>query len=50
MLGFKKAVNKLAWVNGMRWYGDVLRQPEENVLIKTMVHEVDGNINMVNQG
>ena len=42
MLELKKAANKLAKANGVRWYGHVLRQPEENVLIKTMVHEVGG--------
>ena len=42
MLGLKKAANKLARVNGMRWYGHILRQPEENVLMKAMVHEVEG--------
>ena len=42
MLGLKKTADKLARVNGMRWYGHVLRQPEEDVLIKAMVHEVDG--------
>ena len=24
------------------WYGHVLRRPEENVLMKAMIHEVDG--------
>ena len=42
VLGLKEAADKLAKVNGMRWYGHVLRQPEEDVLIKTMVHEVNG--------
>ena len=41
MLGLKE-VDKLARANGERWYGHVLRQPIENVLIKTMVHKVDG--------
>ena len=27
MLGLKEAVDKLARVNGMRWYGHVLRRP-----------------------
>ena len=42
MLGLKEATDKLAKMNGMSWYGHVLRQPEEDVLIKVMVHEVDG--------
>ena len=41
MLELKEAADKLAKVNGMRWYGHVLRQPEEDVLIKTMVYVVD---------
>ena len=44
MLGLKEAADKLARVNGVRWYGHmvILRRPEEDVLIKAMVHEVDG--------
>ena len=38
----KEAADKPARANGVRWYGDVLRQPEEDVLMKAMVHEVDG--------
>ena len=41
MLGLIEAADKLARVNDASWYGHVLRQPED-VLIKTMVHEVDG--------
>ena len=43
MLGLKEAAGKLARANGMRWYGHVLRRPEEDVLIKAIVHEVDVN-------
>ena len=42
MLGLKEAADKLAKANGVRWYGHVLRRPEEDVLMKAMVHEVDG--------
>ena len=42
MLGLKEAADKLTRVNGVRRYGHVLRQPEGNVLIKAMVHKVDG--------
>ena len=42
MLGLKKAARKLERANGVRWYGHVLRRPEEDVLTKAMVHEVDG--------
>ena len=45
MLGLKKAAEKLARANGVRWYGYVLIRPEEDVLMKAMVHEVDGNVN-----
>ena len=40
MLGLKEAADKLARGNGV--YSHVLRQSEEDVLIKTIVHEVDG--------
>ena len=33
MLGLNKAADKLARANGMRWYGHVLRRPEEDVLM-----------------
>ena len=42
MLGLKEAADKLAKANSMRWYGHVLRGPEDDVLMKAMVHEVDG--------
>ena len=34
MLGLKKAADKLARANSVRWYGHVLRRPEEDALIK----------------
>ena len=42
MLGLKEAADKLAKVNGIRWYSHFLRRAEEDVLIKAMIHEVDG--------
>ena len=39
MLGLKKAEDKLARANGVRWYGYVLRRAEEDVWIKAMVHK-----------
>ena len=42
MLELKEAAGKLARMIGMRWYGHVLRQPKEDVLMKAMVYEVDG--------
>ena len=40
MLGLEEAADKLERANGVRWYGHVLWQPEEDVL-KAMAHEVD---------
>ena len=42
MLGLKRAADKLERVNGVRWYGHVLIQNEEDVLMKAVVHEGDG--------
>ena len=42
MLELIEGEDKLARANGVMWYGHVLRRPEEDVLIKAMVHEVDG--------
>ena len=41
MLGLKEAAEKSAKANDMRLYGHVLRRPEEDVLMKALVHEVD---------
>ena len=38
MLGLKEAADKLARANGVRWYDYVLRRPEEDLLMKAMVH------------
>ena len=50
MLGLKEAADKLARANSMRWCGYVLKRPEEDVLIKTMVHEVNGKRKKVDRG
>ena len=42
MLGLKEAADKLARANGMRWYGHVLQRPEKDVLMKAMIHKLDG--------
>ena len=42
MLGLKEAADKVARANSVRWYDHVLRRPEEDVLMKAMVQEVDG--------
>ena len=45
MLGLKKPADKLERANGIWWYGHVLTQPEEDILMKAMVHEMDGKHN-----
>ena len=42
MLGLKEAADNLARDNDIWWYGHVLRQPGKDVLMKTIVHKVDG--------
>ena len=49
MLGLKEAAYKLARANGVRWYGHVLRRPEQDVLMKAMVYKWMENINRANQ-
>ena len=49
MLGLKEAAHKLARANGVRWYGHVLRRPEQDVLMKAMVYKWMENINRANQ-
>ena len=39
ILGLKEAADKLATAYGVRWYSHVLRQPEEDVLMKAMLHK-----------
>ena len=41
MLKLKKTADKLAWANGVRWYGQALVRPEIDVLMKAMVFEVN---------
>jgi len=40
MLGLQDTVDKLA--NGVRWYGDVLRRDEDNVLRRALDFKVNG--------
>ena len=35
MLGLKEAADKLTRTDGIRWYGHVLRQPEEDIFDKS---------------
>ena len=41
-VGIEKTEDNLARANGVRRYGHVLRRPREDVLMKPMVHEVEG--------
>ena len=41
ILEMKKAADELARKNGMRWYDHIMRRPEEDVLMKAIVHEMD---------
>ena len=42
MLGLKETVIKMAKVNGVRWYGHVLRRDDRYVLRKALKFEVKG--------
>ena len=42
MLGLKEAVVQMAKVNGVRWYGHVLRRDDGQVLRKALEFEVKG--------
>ena len=43
MLGLKETINRLATVNGVRWYGHVLRRDDDSVLRVALDLEVSGN-------
>ena len=42
MLGLKETVIQMAKVNGVRWYGHVLRSDDGHVLRKALEFEVKG--------
>ena len=42
MLGLKKTLDRMAKVNGVRWYGHVIRRDDDNILKKIMMMEVNG--------
>ena len=42
MLGLKETVVQMAKVNGVRWYGHVLRRDDGHVLRKALEFEVKG--------
>ena len=41
ILGLKKAADKLSRANGVSWYAYVLKGPDQDVLMKAIVHEMD---------
>ena len=41
MLGLKKTLDRVAKANGVRWYGDVIRREDDNILKKAMMMEVN---------
>ena len=45
MLGLKETVVHMAKVNGVRWYGHVLRRADGHVLRKALKFEVKGKRN-----
>ena len=42
MLGLKETVTQMAKVNGVRWYGHVLRRDDGHVLRRALEFEVKG--------
>ena len=42
MLGLKETLDKMAKVNGVRWYGNVVSRDDESILKKVMMFEVNG--------
>ena len=42
MLGLKETLDSMAKANGVRWYGQVMRREDDNILKKAMVMEVNG--------
>ena len=42
MLGLKETLDRMAQVNGVKWYGQVIRRYDDNILIKAMMLEVNG--------
>ena len=42
MLGLNESIDKLAKANGVRWFGHVLRRPNDDILQRTLRFEVKG--------
>ena len=45
MLGLEEILDKMAKVNGVLWYGHVVRRDDDNVLKKALMLEVNGQRN-----
>ena len=43
MLGIKEALDRMAKASSIRWYGHVLRNEDENVIVKALKFEVSGS-------
>ena len=45
MLDLEKTLDKMAKVNGVLWYGQVVKRDDDNVLKKALMLEVNGQRN-----
>ena len=45
MLGLEEILDKMAKINGVLWYGQVVRRDDDNVLKKALMLEVNGQRN-----
>ena len=45
MLGLNETLDKMAKVNGVLWYGHIVRRDDDNVSNKTLTPEVNGQQN-----
>ena len=45
MLGLNETLDKMAKVNGVLWYGHIVRRDDDNVSNKTLTLEVNGQQN-----
>ena len=41
MLGLNETLDRMAKANGLRWYGDVIRRDDDNILKRAMMLEVN---------
>ena len=43
MLGIKESLDRMAKASSMRWYGQVLRKEDEDVIVKALKFEVSSS-------